>query len=121
MTAFLFFIANSSVFAQVTDTVSSGRNSAKTPEVVQAEARDNKLTDDAGRYFKQALLNMQDNRRPQAGEDFNKSVETFLMSGVNVSRHPKLQNCYNQLIETIYRIEFPSNAQPPQLRSLAES
>ena len=62
---------------------------------------------------------MQVNRHPQAGEDFNKSVETFLTSGVNVSRNPKLQNCYNQLIETIYRIEFPSNAQPPQLRSLA--
>ena len=117
--AFLFFIADSLVFGQVTDTVSSGRSDAKTPEVAQAEARDNKLTGDAGRYFKQALLNMQDNRRPQAGEDFNKSVETFLMSGVNVSRNPKLQNCYNQLIETIYRIEFPSNAQPPQLRSLA--
>ncbi len=62
---------------------------------------------------------MQDNRRPQAGEDFDKSVEVFLMSGVNVSRSPKLQNCYNQLIETVYRIEFPSNAQQPQIRSLS--
>ncbi len=119
ITAFLFLAANSFVFGQVTDSVASGRNDAKTQEAAQAEARFNQLTGDAGRYFKQGLLNMQDNRRPQAGEDFNKSVETFLMSGVNVSRNPKLQNCYNQLIETVYRIEFPSNAQQPQIRSLS--
>lgn len=119
LTAFLFFISNSIVFGQVTETVSSGRNDAKTQEAANAEARVNQLTGDAGRYFKQGLLNMQDNRRPQAGEDFNKAVEIFLMSGVNVSRNPKLQNCYNQLIETVYRIEFPSNAQQPQIRSLS--
>ena len=119
ITAFLFFTASSLVFGQVTDSVASGRNDAKTQEAAQAEARFNQLTGDAGRYFKQGLLNMQDNRRPQAGEDFNKSVETFLMSGVNVSRNPKLQSCYNQLIETVYRIEFPSNAQQPQIRSLS--
>ncbi len=92
---------------------------AQTPEVAEAEARFNQVTNESGKFFKQGLFNMQDNRRPQAGEDFNKSVEVFLMSGVNVSRNQKLQNCYNQLIETVYRIEFPSNAQSPQIRSLA--
>ena len=83
----------------------------------------NKLASDlsfeSGIFFKQGLSNMQDNRRPMAGENFNKAVEIFLRSGVNVSRNPKLQNCYNQLIETVYRIEFPSNAQQPQIRSLS--
>ncbi len=119
ITAILFFISNSIVFGQVTDSVSSGRSDAKTPEAVQAEKIVNDLTFKAGVSFKQGLLNMQDNRRSQAGGDFNKSVEIFLMSGVNISRNPKLQNCYNQLIETIYRIEFPSNAQQPQIRSLS--
>lgn len=119
ITAILFFTANLLVFGQVTDSVSSGRNDTKTPEAIEAERKVNDLTFKSGVSFKQGLLNMQDNRRPQAGEDFNKSVETFLMSGVNVSRNPKLQNCYNQLIETIYRIEFPSNAQQPQIRSLS--
>ena len=118
-TAFLFIISNSIVFGQVTDSVASGRDDAKTPEAIQAEKAVNDLTFRSGVSFKQGLLNMQDNRRPQAGEDFNKAVETFLMSGVNVSRNPKLQNCYNQLIETIYRIEFPSNAQQPQIRALS--
>lgn len=119
LTAFLLLLSNSIVFAQITDSVSSGRNDAKTPEAVEAEKKVADLTFKSGVSFKQGLLNMQDNRRPQAGEDFNKSVEVFLMSGVNVSRNQKLQTCYNQLIETIYRLEFPSNAQQPQIRSLS--
>ena len=119
LTAFLFLLSNSYVFGQVTNTVSDGRTDAKTPEAVEAERKVADLTFKSGVSFKQGLLNMQDNRRPQAGEDFNKAVEIFLMSGVNVSRNPKLQNCYNQLIETVYRIEFPSGAQPPQIRSLS--
>jgi hypothetical protein len=67
------------------------------------------------------LFYLQDNRRPQAGEDFNKSVEVFLMSGINVTSNQKFKarDCYNQLIETVYRIEFPSDAQLPQIRSLS--
>ncbi len=119
LTAILFFISNTVVFGQVTDSVSSGRTDATTPQIEQIDARFNQITNDAGKFFKQGLFNMQDNRRSQAGEDFNKSVEVFLMSGVNVSRNPKLQNCYSQLIETVYRMEFPSNSQQPNIRSLS--
>jgi len=90
----------------------------QTPEAQQAEARVSQITQDSGRYFKQGLLNIQDNRRSQAGEDFNKSVEVFLMSSVNVNSNQKLQTCYSQLIETIYRMEFPS-VQQPQIKSLS--
>ncbi len=119
LTAILFFISNSFVFGQVTDSVASGRTDATTPQIEQTDARFNQITNDAGKFFKQGLFNMQDNRRSQAGEDFNKSVEVFLMSGVNVSRNPKLQNCYSQLIETVYRMEFPSGSQQPNIRSLS--
>ena len=118
LTAIIFFISSSSVFAQITSTSSSGRNSGKTNEAIQAEARINQITNDAGRYFKQGLLNLQDNRRSNAGNDFDKSIEVFLISGVNVQSNKKLTECYSQLIETIYRMEFPAN-QPPQIRSLA--
>lgn len=83
-----------------------------------AETKFNQISADAGRYFKQGLLNLQDNRRPQARADFDKAVEVFLMSGVNVRASKNLNDCYNQLIETVYRIEFPSNQQP-QIRSLS--
>ena len=82
------------------------------------EAKVNQITNDAGIYFKQGLLNLQDNRRSQARNDFDKSVEVFLMSNVNVKSNGKLNSCYNQLIETIYRMEFPS-AQQPQIKGLA--
>ena len=121
LTAFIFLIANSLAFGQTTESVSSGRNDAKTPEAVEAEKKINDLTFKSGVSFKQGMLNMQDNRRPQAGEDFNKAVEVFLLSGINLTspNNVKAGNCYNQLIETVYRIEFPSNAQPPQIRSLS--
>ncbi|MDQ6787738.1 MAG: hypothetical protein M3033_13100, partial [Acidobacteriota bacterium] len=105
LTAILIFISAATSFGQ-------------TPEAQKAEARVGQITQDAGRYFKQGLLNVQDNRRSQAGEDFDKSVEVFLMSSVNVNSNQKLQTCYSQLIETIYRMEFPSN-QPPQIKSLS--
>ncbi len=116
-TAILAFLLVSSVFGQITGTTSSDVN--RPQEVDQAERAVNEITAKSGILFRQGLLYMQDNRRSQAGEDFNKSVAVFLMSGVNVSRNGKLQGCYNQLIETVYRIEFPSNAQQPQIRSLS--
>ena len=120
LTAILFFISNSFVFGQITDSVASGRNNSTTPQIEQTDARFNQITNDAGKFFKQGLFSLQDNRRPDAGEQFNKSVEVFLMSGVNVSRNQKLQSCYSQLIETIYNIEFPSEKQLAQkIRSLS--
>ncbi|MGI9054745.1 MAG: transglycosylase SLT domain-containing protein [Pyrinomonadaceae bacterium] len=84
----------------------------------QAEAQVLKITDDAGRYFKQGLFHLQDNRRSEAREDFDKSVEVFLISGVDVQRNQTLRECYSQLIETVYRMEFANN-QIPQIRSLS--
>ncbi len=119
LTAILTFIPASIAFGQITDSSSNGRSNAKTQEVEQSEAQVNLVTDKAGAFFKEGLLNLQSNRRPEAGEKFDKSVEVFLYSTLNVQRNQKLRECYNQLIETVYRIEFPSNAQLPQIRSLS--
>ncbi len=120
-TAILTFILNSFVSAQVTSSVSDGRNNTKPVQAEQAEARILQVTTDSGRYFKQGLLNLQDNRRPQARDDFDKSVEVFLMSGINLTsnNNAKARDCYNQLIETVYRMEFPNDKQTPQIRSLS--
>ena len=117
LTAFLIFISSSIVFGQVTNSTSS--NETKTQIVEQTEANFNQITNKAGIIFKEGLIAITDNRRSDAGEKFDKSVEVFLMSGVNVSRNAKLQNCYSQLIETVYRMEFPSGSQQPQIRSLS--
>ncbi len=120
-TAILTFVLNSFVSAQVTSTTSDGRNNTKPVQAEQAEARIQQVTSDSGRYFKQGLLNLQDNRRPQARDDFDKSVEVFLMSGINLTsnNNAKSRDCYNQLIETVYRMEFPNDKQIPQIRALS--
>ncbi len=117
-TAILFFISISFVNGQITSSSASGRNNTRTQEVEQSQARFNQITNDAGKYFKQALVSLQDNRRSSAREDFDKSVEVFLLSGVNVQSNQKLRECYSQLTETIYRMEFPSKQQP-NIRSLS--
>ena len=121
ITTALIFVFNSFIQAQITNSTSSGRNDSKPEVAEQAEARILQVTNDAGRYFKQGILNLQDNRRPQAREDFDKSVEVFLMSGINLTsnNNAKARDCYNQLIETVYRMEFPSDKQIPQIRSLS--
>ncbi|MEP6850314.1 MAG: transglycosylase SLT domain-containing protein [Acidobacteriota bacterium] len=90
-----------------------------TPEIAKAREIVNKILDDSGRAFRDGLFAYKANRRSDAGEKFDRSVETFLYSSVNVQKDQKLQSCYNQLIETVYRIEFPSAAQSPRLRELS--
>ena len=119
ITAFLVFISASFTFGQITSSSSSGRNDSKPPEAQQAEKAVNDLTDKSGILFKEGLTALTDNRRSIAGEKFDKSIEIFLMSGIDVQKNQKLRECYNQLIETVYRIEFPSDNQLPQVRSLS--
>jgi membrane-bound lytic murein transglycosylase D len=88
-------------------------------EIKEAQARYNKILDDAGRYFKEGLDALRSNRREDSGEKFDKAVEVFLYSALNIQRDARLQGCYQQVIETIYRIEYPNNAQQPHIRQLS--
>lgn len=119
-TAILLFVSTYAS-AQVTSTTADGRNNTKPAQAEQAEARVQQITADSGRYFKQGLLNLQDNRRPQARDDFDKSVEIFLTSGINLTsaNNGRARDCYNQLIETVYRMEYPTDKQIPQIRALS--
>ncbi|HEY0427386.1 MAG TPA: transglycosylase SLT domain-containing protein [Pyrinomonadaceae bacterium] len=105
-TAIIFLISSFSVFGQ-------------TEQSKNAEAQVDAVTERAGKLFKEGLFNLKDNRRSQAGEKFDKSVEEFLYSTLNVQSNAKLRDCYNQLVETVYRIEFPLNTQQPQIKTLS--
>ena len=118
-TALVFFAFNSLSSAQVTSTTSS--NDTRPAEILRAEDAVNKVLLDSGISFKEGLLAYEDSRLSDAGEKFNKSVEVFLYSTLNIQREQKLQGCYNQLIETIYRIEFPADNQLPQVKNLAQT
>src|SRR5215218_5967400 len=95
--------------------------SAQTPEVEKAQAQVNKVLEDSGRHFRDGLTALKANQRSDSGAKFDKSVEVFLYSTLNIQKDQKLQSCYSQLIETIYLMEFPSESKTPQLRTLSAS
>ncbi len=116
-TALIIIVFNSIGIAQVTSSKSS--NDTRTSEIARAEDSVNLVLAESGKAFKEGLVAYIDNRRSEAGSKFNKSVEVFLYSTLNIQKDQRLQGCYNQLIETVYRIEFPSETQMPQVRNLA--
>lgn len=101
----------------VMNSASFGQN---TPEqVISAQAQINKVFEESSKHFRDGMTAYRENRRSESGEKFDKSVEVFLLSTLNIQSNQQLQNCYSQLIETVYRIEFPSATQIPQIRSLS--
>jgi len=115
LTAFIAILISSPVL--LAQGVPSGLRSVPN-EAAKAEGRILDVTVKAETSFKQGLLNLKDNKRPQARADFDHSVEAFLLSGINVRSNAKLQKCYSELIETVYRMEFPST-QAPEVKGLA--
>src|SRR3954451_6477865 len=113
--AFIAFVFAISISAQVPQS----NNQTVTPEVQKAQDAINKVLVDSGTSFRDGLQAFKENRRSDAGASFDKSVEVFLYSTLNVQRDAKLSSCYNQLIETVYRVEFPTDAQQPKLRELS--
>jgi LysM repeat protein len=114
-TALIFSVLAFSVGAQVTQS----NNQTVTPEVQKAQEAVSKVLEDSGRYFRDGLQAFKENRRSDAGQNFDKSVEVFLYSTLNIQRDGKLSGCYNQLIETVYRVEFPTDTQQPKVRELS--
>lgn len=108
LTAFIALFSASLLQAQPTS--GSGLRNIQPDKI--GEERINQITASAGIKFNEGLYGLKDNRRADARKKFDDAVEVFLMSNVNVRTNSKLNLCYNQLIETIYRMEFPSPQQP---------
>ncbi len=94
-------------------------SSSKPKQVREAEHRIKDVTSKSGSYFKQGLYNLVNENSTDARRDFDKSVEVFLLSGISIKRNESLRDCYNKLVETIYRMEFPDKKQPANVRSLS--
>ena len=58
-------------------------------------------------HFRKGKLNLEDNKRDQARDEFDKAVDTILESGLDVRASQRLQNFYLELVERIYREEVP--------------
>src|SRR6185369_12220080 len=83
-------------------------------EVQKAEPRVDQVIERANDHFRKGKLNLEDNKREQARDEFDKAVDEILMSGMDVRASERLQRFYLELVEKIYREEVPLNQLVPQ-------
>lgn len=58
-------------------------------------------------HFRKGKLNLDDNKREAARDEFDQAVDTLLESGLDVRANQRLQTFYLELVERIYREEVP--------------
>jgi membrane-bound lytic murein transglycosylase D len=87
--------------------------------VQQSEERVSRIIARAEDHFRKGKLNLEDSKREQAREEFDKAVDSILESGLDVRASQKLQTYYLELVERIYREEVPSHQTTPQVNSTA--
>jgi membrane-bound lytic murein transglycosylase D len=92
------------IFGQI-PTASSARSIPS--EVEQSEGRVAQIITRAEDHFRRGKLNLEDNKREQAREEFDKAVDSILESGFDVRASQRLQTYYLELVERIYREEVP--------------
>src|SRR3990172_1994866 len=109
-------IAASNVLAQIP----AGSSARSIPtEVEKAEPRVSLIIATAEDHFRKGKLNLEDNKREQARDEFDKAVDEILVSGLDVRANQRLQTFYLELVERIYREEVPLIQQAPQQVAMA--
>src|SRR5678816_4287018 len=76
-------------------------------EVEQSEGRITQIIARAEDHFRKGKLNLEDNKRNQAREEFDRAVDSILESGFDVRASQRLQTYYLELVERMYREEVP--------------
>ena len=95
--------------------VQGGSSARDIPTAVeQADEHVQKVIVTAEDHFRKGKLNLEDNKRDQARDEFDKAVDTILESGLDVRASQRLQNFYLELVERIYRQEVPLGPGPLQ-------
>lgn len=110
LSLFIALIFSPSLFAQTPTTGSGARYIPN--EIEKADGAVSKVIDRAEDHFKKGKLNLDDNRREQARDEFDKAVDTILNSGMDVRANQRLQTYYLELVERIYRLEVPQQRTP---------
>src|SRR6185295_19049119 len=100
-----------SVYGQI-PAASSARD---IPTAVQkAEDHVSRVISAAELHFRQGKLNLEDNKRDQARDEFDRAVDSILESGLDVRASQRLQTFYLELVEKVYREEVPLGRTPVQ-------
>jgi membrane-bound lytic murein transglycosylase D len=99
-----------SVYGQVPAGGSSARDIPTA--VQQSEEQVSRVITTAEDHFRKGKLNLEDNKRDQARDEFDKAVDSILESGLDVRASQRLQGFYLELVERIYREEVPLGRSP---------
>src|SRR6184192_4659250 len=83
-------------------------------EVQKTDGRVDQVIERANDHFRKGKLNLEDDKREQARDEFDKAVDEILMSGLDVRANQRLQTYYLELVEKIYREEVPMIQTAPQ-------
>ncbi|HJP91559.1 MAG TPA: hypothetical protein VJ875_06360 [Pyrinomonadaceae bacterium] len=75
--------------------------------VREFEDRVSQIISSAEEYFRRGKLNLEQNQREKARNNFDKAIDTILESGLDVRASQRLQTFYLELVEQIYREEVP--------------
>ncbi|MFN2492223.1 MAG: transglycosylase SLT domain-containing protein [Pyrinomonadaceae bacterium] len=98
-----------SVFGQIP----AGSSARSIPtEVEKSDVLVSDVMSRAEDHFRKGKLNLEDNKRDQARDEFDKAVDTILESGLDVRASQRLQGFYLELVERIYREEVPVSNTP---------
>jgi membrane-bound lytic murein transglycosylase D len=114
VTLLLFVIAGpgTSAFAQIP----AGSSARTIPtEVEKTDLRVSQIISRAEDHFRKGRLNLEDNKRAQARDEFDRAVDTILESGLDIRASQRLQTFFLELVERIYREEVPLLQTAPQL------
>src|SRR5213079_2601039 len=76
-------------------------------EVERSNAQVSQIIARAEDHFRKGKLNLDDNKREAARDEFDQAVDTLLESGLDVRANQRLQTYYLELVEKIYREEVP--------------
>jgi membrane-bound lytic murein transglycosylase D len=97
----------------VSGQIPAGSSARDIPTAVQqSEEQVSRVITAAEVHFRQGKLNLEDNKRDQARDEFDKAVDSILESGLDVRASQRLQSFYLELVERIYREEVPSSRAP---------
>jgi hypothetical protein len=89
---------------QIPSSPSAGNASTEIPVT---DERVDQVIKRANDHFTKGKLNLEDNKREQARDEFDKAIDEILMSGLDVRSSRRLETAYLILVESIYREEVP--------------
>jgi membrane-bound lytic murein transglycosylase D len=116
LTASAFFAAAALFIPAIIQAQIPGGSSARDiqTEVQRTDPRVDQVLERANDHFRKGKLNLEDNKREQARDEFDKAIDEILMSGLDVRASQRLQTGYLELVEKIYREEVPLIQASPQ-------